>query len=100
MTNVQAQSSEHPAAVREFFVRYQDRILYATDLTQGVDTPAAEVAQEAATRWRSDWKYLATGESQYVEDLRRDVRGLSLPRPVIDKIYYTNAQTAFSLTRQ
>jgi len=100
MTNVQAQSSEQPQAVREFFVRYQDRILYATDLTQGADTPAAEVAQEAATRWRSDWKYLATGESQQIEDLRQDVRGLSLPRAVIDKIYYTNAQSAFALTRQ
>jgi len=100
MTNVQAQSREHHAAVREFFIRYQDRILYATDLTQGVDTPAAEVAQEAATRWRSDWKYLATGESQQIEDLRQDVRGLSLPRAVIDKIYYTNAQSAFALTRQ
>ena len=100
MTNVQAQSSEHHEAVREFFIRYQERILYATDLTQGADTPAAEVAQEAATRWRSDWKYLATGESQQVEDLRRDVRGLELPRAVIDKIYYTNAQTAFALTRR
>lgn len=100
MTNVQAQSSERYDAVRAFFIRYQDRILYATDLTQGAGTPPAEVAQEAATRWRSDWKYLATGETQPVEDLRRDVRGLSLPRTVIDKIYYANAQAAFSLTRQ
>lgn len=100
MTNVQAQSSEHYDAVRAFFIRYQDRILYATDLTQGADTTPAEVAQEAATRWRADWKYLATGESQNVEDLRREVRGLSLPRTVIDKIYYGNAQAAFSLTRQ
>jgi predicted TIM-barrel fold metal-dependent hydrolase len=100
MTNVQAQSSEHHDAVRDFFIRYQDRILYATDLTQGADSPPAEVAQEAATRWRSDWKYLATGESQFVEDLPRDVRGLSLPRAVIDKIYYANAQAAFGLTRQ
>ena len=100
MTNVQAQSSEHHDAVREFFIRYQDRILYATDLTQGAEGPATEVAQEAATRWRSDWKYLATAEPQQVEDLRREVRGLALPRAVIDKIYYTNAQTAFALTRQ
>lgn len=100
MTNVQAQSSEHHDAVRDFFIRYQDRILYATDLTQSANGPAAEVAQEAATRWRSDWKYLATDESQYVEDLRRDVRGLALPRAVIDKIYYANAQAAFSLTPQ
>ena len=100
MTNVQAQSSEHHAAVREFFIRYQDRILYATDLTQSADGAPAEIAQEAARVWRADWKYLATGETQHVEDLRREVRGLSLPRAVIDKIYYANAQAAFSLRRQ
>ncbi len=100
MTNLQAQSSEHYDAVREFFIRYQDRILYATDLTQSADVTPAEMAQEAARVWRADWKYLATGETQRVEDLRRDVRGLSLPRAIIDKIYYANAQTAWSLKRQ
>ncbi len=100
MTNLQAQSSEHYDAVREFFIRYQDRILYATDLTQSADAAPAEIAEEAARVWRADWKYLATGETQHVEDLRRDVRGLSLPRAVIDKIYYANAQAAFSLKRQ
>jgi len=100
MTNVQAQSSEHYDEVRAFFVRYQDRILYATDLTQSADAAPAEIAQEAATVWRNDWKYLATDEAQHVDALNRDVKGLALPRAVIDKIYYTNAQTAFALTRQ
>jgi predicted TIM-barrel fold metal-dependent hydrolase len=100
MTNLQAQSSEHYEEVRAFLIRYQDRILYATDLTQSADAAPAEIAQEAATVWRADWKYLATGESQNGEALRRDVRGLSLPRAVIDKIYYGNAQKAFSLKRQ
>ena len=100
MTNLQAQSGEHYDAVREFFIRYQDRILYATDLTQSAETTPAEMAQEAARVWRADWKYLATGETQYVEEVRRDVRGLSLPRAVIDKIYYANAQAALSLKRQ
>ena len=54
MTNVQAQSSEHHDAVREFFIRYQDRMLYATDLTQSADDTPAEIAQEAARVWRAD----------------------------------------------
>jgi predicted TIM-barrel fold metal-dependent hydrolase len=100
MTNLQAQSIEHYDAVRKFLIRYQDRILYATDLTQSSDVAPAEMAQEAATVWRADWKYLATGETQYVEAVQRDVRGLSLPRAVIDKIYYANAHAAFSLKQQ
>jgi hypothetical protein len=81
--------------VRDFFVRYQDRILYGSDLTLSSESASQEVVAEAQARWRSDWKYLATGESQFVDDLKRDVRGLSLPRGVIDKIYYGNAQAAF-----
>jgi predicted TIM-barrel fold metal-dependent hydrolase len=95
MTNVQAQSSERHEAVRDFFVRYQDRILYGSDLTLSSESASQEVVAEAQARWRSDWKYLATGESQFVDDLKRDVRGLSLPRGAIDKIYYGNAQAAF-----
>jgi len=45
--------------------------------------------------WRSDWKYLATGGTQHVEDLKADVKGLALPRSVIDKLYYRNAQRIF-----
>jgi hypothetical protein len=47
--------------------------------------------------WTRDWRYLATGESQRVEIIDADVRGLALPRAVIDKIYYQNSRRAFAL---
>jgi predicted TIM-barrel fold metal-dependent hydrolase len=107
MTQVQYQSKAHYAKVRRFFIRYQDRILYGTDLTE--EPPdATERAQnpptngafsaEADTFWRSDWIYLATSGRQRIEAIKANVKGLALPKRVIDKVYYANARRVFGLT--
>ncbi|MDQ1120023.1 MULTISPECIES: amidohydrolase family protein [Pseudoxanthomonas] len=100
MSQVQYQSLRDPAKVRDFFVRYQDRLLYGTDLTQAPDADPAAFRAEAHAMWTSDWKYLATGESQRIDMLKADVPGLALPRAVIDRIYYANALREFGLERQ
>ena len=101
MSQVQYQSVRDIEKVRGFFVKYQDRLLYGTDLTQNPDAhfskeKAAEFKLEAHDVWTRDWLYLATGESQRVEIIKADVPGLALPREVIDKIYYGNAKRAFA----
>jgi len=100
MSQVQYQSLRDPAKVRDFFVRYQDRLLYGTDLTQAPDADPAAFRAEAHAMWTSDWKYLATGESQRIDMLKADVPGLALPRAVIDRIYYANAVRELGLERQ
>ncbi|SEM14565.1 Amidohydrolase [Pseudoxanthomonas sp. GM95] len=100
MSQVQYQSLRDPAKVRDFFVRYQDRLMYGTDLTQAPDADPAAFKAEAHAYWASDWKYLATAESQRIDMLKADVPGLALPRAVIDKIYYTNAVREFDLKNQ
>lgn len=105
MTQVQYQSVRNQAKVRAFFIKYQDRILYGSDLTQN-PTSASERAQnppstghgfskEADDFWRSDWTYLATPGTQRIDAIRAKVPGLALPRAVIDKIYYGNARRVF-----
>jgi predicted TIM-barrel fold metal-dependent hydrolase len=110
MTQVQYQSKSGYAKVRRFFVKYQDRILYGTDLTedppsaseraQNPPTNLAEFSEEADSFWRSDWIYLATAGHQHIDDIKSDVRGLALPRSVIDKIYYANARRVFGFPDQ
>jgi len=97
MSQVQYQSNADRAKVRDFFIRYQDRLLYGTDLTQSPGADAAQFKAETHAVWQSDWRYLATGESQRIEVLEADVAGLSLPRAVIDKVYYGNAAREFKL---
>ena len=95
MTNLQYQSHRERDKVREFFIRYQDRILYGSDLTLEPDAKPAEFRREAHETWLSDWIYLATAETRRVDDIDADVRGLELPRSVIDKIYWANARRTF-----
>ena len=106
MSNLQVQSNKDVAKVRAFFIRYQDRILYGTDLTDSPPDPAARAQNPPATNdfpkeadrvWRADWRYLATPLSQRVDAIGTDAVGLNLPRTVIDKIYRTNAVRFFHL---
>jgi predicted TIM-barrel fold metal-dependent hydrolase len=101
MSELQYQSLRDREKVRNFFIRYQDRLLYGTDLTQdpgNAEDPEA-TRQEAHRVWTSDWRYLATPASQHIEFLHADVPGLALPREVIDKLYYGNAIRVFDVGR-
>jgi hypothetical protein len=97
MSQVQYQSVRDYDKVRDFIIKYQDRLLYGTDLTINPGDDPAQFKQEAHGFWTRDWRYLATDESQRVEIIKADVKGLALPRAVIDKIYYANARKVFRL---
>ena len=45
--------------------------------------------------WLRDWKYLATDLTFRVPELDAPVRGLGLPRSVVQKIYSSNAERWF-----
>ena len=95
MTQVMYQSARDYGKVRKFFIKYQDRLLYGSDLTQNPSDKKAEFLRDAQAFWEMDWRYLATTQTQHVADLHADIKGLSLPRAVIDKIYYRNAKRVF-----
>jgi predicted TIM-barrel fold metal-dependent hydrolase len=106
MSQVQVQSNANRAKVRAFFVKYQDRLMYGTDLTDNPPDPHARAqnppatgnfTKEADDAWRSDWRYLATPLSQHIDAIKAEAPGLALPRAVIDKIYYANARRFFHL---
>ena len=96
MTQLQYQSLRDRERVRRFLIRYQDRILYGSDLSLEPGATAAAVTKEWESFWRSDWLYLATGDAQTVEALHARVPGLALPRSVVRKIYYENAHRVFT----
>ena len=109
ITQIQYQSDHDYQKVRDFFIKYQDRLMYGTDIADNppdpnapaenppIDTSGSASAFEADVdrTWRSDWRYLATPATQHVDDLKADVKGLALPRAVIDKLYYKNAHRIF-----
>jgi predicted TIM-barrel fold metal-dependent hydrolase len=81
--------------VRDFMVRYQDRVLWGTDLGEG-----------SVSRTRLDnaftqhWSYLAGADTVLMGNpngWHRRVQGLALPREALEKIGHRNAERLLKL---
>lgn len=95
ISHLQYQSQKAYLKVREFILKYQDRILYGTDFQQLEDTDPAQLKKNMNERWMLDWKYFNTDEIFTVPELDEPVQGLSLPKNIVDKIYRFNAENIF-----
>ena len=96
--------------VRRFFIKYQDRIMFGTDRGGGLIKKNGEKRTEAEVQENIDgllkrydifMRYFATDEEipwgdqissdEPVGDAKYMVKGLALPREVLDKFFYENA---------
>jgi hypothetical protein len=76
--------------VRDFLIKYQDRVLYGTDLDVNPDANIPEVLKDWRSTYVRDWKFLATSETVKLGD--KQIQGLNLPRPVLQKLFHDNAK--------
>ncbi len=95
MSHTQYQSQQNRKKVRDFFIKYQDRILYATDFVQDEGRTSEELEKHMTTTWKNDWVYFNTDQMITVPQLDTPVQGLKLPKTVVDKIYRLNAERIF-----
>jgi predicted TIM-barrel fold metal-dependent hydrolase len=75
--------------VRAFLIKYQDRVLYGTDLVVMPTDDTEKALSEWNGTYARDWKFFATDET--VEVRGRKFKGLGLPDPVLRKLYHDNA---------
>jgi len=75
--------------VRAFFIKYQDRILYGTDLQALPGDDVSKTVHGWEHDYAHEWKYFATDET--LESDRGKVQGLKLPPEVLRKLYHDNA---------
>jgi hypothetical protein len=95
--------ARYPAQkVRDFFVRYQDRILYGVDMSWKPyrTRPPTEAMRQGyilrrQERYRSDWQFFAGSGPMTYEG--RKVEALALPREVLEKFYNGNARRIYGL---
>jgi predicted TIM-barrel fold metal-dependent hydrolase len=85
----EAELGRQPSQTREFFLKYQDRVMFGTD--NGMDTEM----------YRNHFRWLETADESfdywgYPAQGRWEIYGLSLPDPVLEKIYHLNAERMFS----
>jgi predicted TIM-barrel fold metal-dependent hydrolase len=75
--------------VRAFPIKYQDRVLYGTDLAIMPQENTVAALRDWESTYARDWAYFATDET--LEYRGRKIQGLELPKGVLPKLYHDNA---------
>jgi predicted TIM-barrel fold metal-dependent hydrolase len=88
----EAELGRQPRRAREFFIKYQDRIMFGTD--NGMDE----------VMYRNHFRWLETADEYfdywgYPGQGRWKIYGMELPDPVLEKIYHKNAERMFGQFR-
>jgi predicted TIM-barrel fold metal-dependent hydrolase len=88
----EAELGRQPRRAREFFLKYQDRIMFGTD---------NEVTEPM---YRNHFRWLETADEYfdywgYPGQGRWKIYGMELPDPVLEKIYHRNAERMFGQSK-
>jgi predicted TIM-barrel fold metal-dependent hydrolase len=75
--------------VRQFMIKYQDRLLYGTDLEFFTRESTATAITDWEKRYATDWAFFSS--TAQVEYNKHTVEGLNLPAAVLHKLYHDNA---------
>ena len=92
---LQYQSISNWQKVHDFFIKYQDRIMYGTDFEVNVGDNPDSVKKKAHTLWMRDLVYLTSGDSLQSPFVSGRFKGLALPKEVVDKFYFKNVDSLF-----
>jgi hypothetical protein len=106
---LQYQANRDREKVRNFMIRYQDRLMYGTDASQDPDPTGPKKAcrrgkackpdlafeKDLRQTWLRDWKFFNTAVTQKVPESKERAVGLALPKTVVDKLYHLNAERTF-----
>jgi predicted TIM-barrel fold metal-dependent hydrolase len=94
---IQYQSLTEYEKVRNFVLKYQDRILYSTDVIDDGKIGDEELKEHIKTIWERHWKYFTTDVMQTAPKVNGAFKGLNLPWEAIENIYYKNAERFYKL---
>jgi len=96
ISHLQYQSKTDREKVRNFMIKYYDRLIYGSDTGIETDSDPAAIKKQLHDRWMNDWKYFTTDEPMNVEEVDGEFQGLKLPKKVIKHIYHDNAVKWFN----
>jgi predicted TIM-barrel fold metal-dependent hydrolase len=78
--------------VHDFFIKYQDRLIYGTDLEANESETPELIKSRAHELWERDWKFFVTGDTLESPLVNGRFKGMKLPKTIVDKLYYQNAE--------
>jgi predicted TIM-barrel fold metal-dependent hydrolase len=83
--------------VYDFFISYQDQIIYGSDFIDDNTLDNKELIAGIHERHQMDWDFLTEKQPMTVPGLKASVKGLGLPPVVVEKICNTNAGKAYRI---
>lgn len=95
--HLQYQSAKDRERVRNFCIKYQDRLLYGTDVGYSGSSNPEGFKKRMNETWLDDWKYFTTDEKMTSSKFKGAFTGLKLPKKVVDKIFCKNAVKWYKL---
>jgi hypothetical protein len=98
MANLQYHAKKDWQKTRDFFIKYQDRLVYATDRAVNPTQDTESLKQNVHDARLRDWQFFTTDDTMTSSGFDGEFKGLQLPREVVDKIYYGNARGLVSRT--
>lgn len=109
ISHFQYQAADDWEKVRNFMIKYQDRLIYATDdgeygpkphfgaeLTDQSQRTDEQIREAMDANYRRHWKFFTAEGGMTAPKLpNREFNALMLPKKVVDKIYMGNAEKWF-----
>jgi hypothetical protein len=91
IVHLEVQARDNWQKVHDFLIKYNERLLYATDLFIDEKASPADARQSAHDTWMSDWKFFTSDEKMTSTQFEGSFTGMKLPKEAIDNIYNKNA---------
>lgn len=98
ISHLEYQTRDNRGKVINFIERYQDRIVYGTDIIDDPDSEPAEIGEELLDRWNRHWRLFASDDMLTSSQISGSFRGLELPDTILEKIYHKNAHSWYTIT--
>lgn len=95
VVHLQLQAKDNWQAVREFCIKYQDKIMYGTDVIDDGSTPSTQIAERLEHLWNFHFRFFATNETLEAPEFEGRFKGLDLPKECLEKIFYSNAKRTY-----
>lgn len=95
--HIQLQSIKNHEKIRDFFIQYQDRIIYGTDVIDDGSMTQNEVAEKFERLWKKHWDFFATDKVLTAPEFKGSFIGLKLPTVVLEKIFLKNAAKTYNI---
>ena len=95
ISHLQYQAKTDWQKIHDFCIKYQDRIIYGTDIIIHPTSDPLEIKTQSHDIRLRHWNFFTSDKMMRVPKVEGEFKGLKLPRKVVDKIYHTNAEKWF-----